>query len=83
MSNHGREAGEQPTMTLLIPTLNKEKNLPRILPKIPTIVTEVLIVDGHSQDATVKVAKEICPQARITYQGRKILWMKKPTRHFP
>lgn len=71
MSNHGRKTGEQPTMTLLIPTLNEEKNLPRILPKIPTIVTEVLIVDGHSQDDTVKVAKEIYPQARITYQKEK------------
>ena len=58
-------------MTLLIPTLNEEKNLPRILPKIPSMITEILIVDGHSKDETVRVTKEICPQARIVYQKEK------------
>jgi SAM-dependent methyltransferase len=60
-----------PKTTVLIPTLNEEKNMPRIFPKIPAMVTEILIVDGYSQDDTVKVAKEICPQARIIYQKEK------------
>jgi glycosyltransferase involved in cell wall biosynthesis len=58
-------------MTVLIPTLNEEKNMPRILSKIPPLITEILIVDGHSRDDTVKVAKEICPQSRIVYQKGK------------
>jgi glycosyltransferase involved in cell wall biosynthesis len=68
MSNNGRKAGQYPSMTVVIPTLDEEKNLPRILPKIPATVTEILIVDGHSRDDTVKVTREVCPQARIIYQ---------------
>ena len=71
MTKHNQRDNHNPSMTLLIPTLNEEKNLPRILPKIPSIITEVLVVDGHSEDDTVRVAKEICPQAKIIYQKEK------------
>jgi glycosyltransferase involved in cell wall biosynthesis len=71
MRDSSDQDNKHPTVTLVIPTLNEEKNLPRILPRIPAIVTEVLIVDGHSKDDTVRVAKEIFPQARVTYQKEK------------
>jgi glycosyltransferase involved in cell wall biosynthesis len=68
MSNNAEKVRKNPSLTVLIPTLNEEKNLPRFLPKIPDIISEILIVDGHSWDDTAKVAREICPQARIIYQ---------------
>ena len=71
MSENDTKSNDNLSTTLLIPTLNEEKNLPRILPKIPPVITEVLIVDGHSQDDTVKVAKELCPESRIVYQKEK------------
>lgn len=71
MSYSGRKAEKYPSLTVLIPTLNEEKNLPRILPRIPAIASEILIVDGHSKDDTVRVAREICPQVRVVYQPEK------------
>jgi len=58
-------------VTALICTLNEAENLPYVLPKIPLWVDEVLIVDGHSTDDTVKVVKELCPRAIIILQTGK------------
>lgn len=61
----------EPKITLLICTLNEEKNLPYLLPQIPSFVDEVLIVDGHSTDGTVALARQLCPRARILVQPGK------------
>ena len=58
-------------VTLVIPTFNEEGNLPYVLPKIPQLVDEVIIVDGHSSDNTVKEAAKLCPGAQIIYQQGK------------
>ena len=56
------------TITALICALNEEKRLPSVLPRIPDCVDEVILVDGHSTDRTVEVARELCPGIRILYQ---------------
>ncbi len=61
----------KPTVTVLICTLNEESNLSHVLPGIPEWVDEVIIVDGHSTDNTIKLAKELLPHARILYQCGK------------
>lgn len=58
-------------ITVLLCTLNEEKNLPYVLPRLPGFITEVLIVDGYSKDHTVKKARELYPEARIIYQPGK------------
>lgn len=55
-------------ITVLFCTLNEEKNLPYVLARIPDLVDEILIIDGHSQDNTIEVAKTLCPHARILQQ---------------
>jgi glycosyltransferase involved in cell wall biosynthesis len=60
--------GKQVTITALVFTLNEEQNLPYILPDIPDWIDEILLIDGHSTDNTVQVAKELCPRIRIAYQ---------------
>jgi glycosyltransferase involved in cell wall biosynthesis len=61
----------QPTVSVIIPALNEAENLPHVLPKVPTWVHEVILVDGHSTDRTVAVAQELWPTIRIvTQQGR-------------
>jgi len=60
-----------PSVTVLICTLNEGKNLPHVLPKIPEWVDEILLVDGHSTDRTVEVAKEIRPGIKVLYQPDK------------
>jgi glycosyltransferase involved in cell wall biosynthesis len=57
-----------PKITALICTLNEEQNLPHVLPRIPVWVSEVLVVDGHSTDQTVAVARQIRPDIRILKQ---------------
>ncbi|MEM7118506.1 MAG: glycosyltransferase, partial [Chloroflexota bacterium] len=54
-------------------TLNEAKNLPHVLPRIPSWVHEVILVDGHSKDDTVAVAKKLMPTIRVvleTWKGK-------------
>ncbi|MFH0962021.1 MAG: glycosyltransferase family 2 protein [archaeon] len=50
-----------PLATIVIPTLNEEKNLPLLFKELAPIRasrrTEILIVDGFSTDKTVKIAE--------------------------
>lgn len=60
-----------PKISVIICTLNEEQNLSYVLPKVPDWVDEVLLVDGHSTDKTVEVAKKLCPDICILYQPGK------------
>jgi glycosyltransferase involved in cell wall biosynthesis len=57
-----------PKISVVICTLNEAKNLPRVLPYIPEWVDEVVLVDGHSTDGTVEVAKKFRPDVKVFYQ---------------
>lgn len=58
-------------VSVVIPALNEAENLPHVLPRIPAWVDEVILVDGHSIDDTVAVARALLPTVRIvTQQGR-------------
>jgi glycosyltransferase involved in cell wall biosynthesis len=62
----GRDSA--PTVSVVIPTLNEALNLPHVLPRLPAMVTEVVIVDGDSTDGTIDVALALRPDARIVRQ---------------
>jgi glycosyltransferase involved in cell wall biosynthesis len=55
-------------VSIVIPTLNEAKNLPHVLSRLPNFVEEVIIVDGHSEDDTVKIAKNLLPNVRVIFQ---------------
>jgi len=59
----------QTKITVLLCTLNEEKNLPHVLLRIPDYIDEVLIVDGHSKDNTVQLAQKLHPRVRVLYQS--------------
>jgi glycosyltransferase involved in cell wall biosynthesis len=60
-----------PSISVVVPALNEAANLPFVLPRIPTDVLEVILVDGHSTDDTVAVARALLPSVRIVpQQGR-------------
>jgi hypothetical protein len=57
-----------PVISVVIPTLNEAANLPHVLTRLPHTVDEVVIVDGHSIDDTVAVARALRPDARVVLQ---------------
>ncbi|MFI5491626.1 glycosyltransferase family 2 protein [Actinoplanes sp. NPDC051859] len=56
-------------MTVVIPALNEEDNLPLVLENLPP-VDEVVVVDGRSDDDTVAVAREVRPDVIVVRQTR-------------
>lgn len=67
-SSVGRRAAK---VSLVIPCLNEERGLRRILPAIPTAVDEIIIVDKQSKDGTLNVARWLCPDVVIVEQSSK------------
>ena len=65
------ENRQRPRISVVIPALNEAQNLPHVLPYIPSIVNEVILVDGHSTDDTIAVAQQLLPTIRIVKQAQK------------
>jgi glycosyltransferase involved in cell wall biosynthesis len=59
-----REYQQYPPISVVIPALNEAKNLRCVLPLIPLIVTEIILVDGHSTDDTIAVVQQLGPTFR-------------------
>jgi len=57
-----KKNSKKPELSIIIPTLNEEETLPLLLESLrknlKKIKAEVIIVDGYSEDKTVKVAKK-------------------------
>jgi glycosyltransferase involved in cell wall biosynthesis len=62
---------QKPLVSVVVPTLNEERNLPQLFASIPDIVDEVILVDGYSTDRTVALAKELRPDLVVVYQTRR------------
>ncbi|WP_312871509.1 glycosyltransferase family 2 protein [Amycolatopsis acididurans] len=60
----------EPDVTIVVPAKNEADNLREVLPELPP-VHEVLVVDGHSDDDTVAVARAIHPGVRVVQQTRR------------
>jgi len=56
-------------ISVVICALNEERNLPSVLKHIPSWVDEVVLIDGHSTDRTIEVAKEAYEGIRVLLQA--------------
>ncbi|AGL18373.1 glycosyltransferase family 2 protein [Actinoplanes sp. N902-109] len=57
-------------MSVVIPTLNEERNLPHVFAALPEGIDEVILVDGGSVDRTVEVARALRPDVVVVQQSR-------------
>lgn len=60
-----------PTVSVVMPVLNEARNLPHVFANLPAGLHEVIVVDGHSVDDTVAVARNLLPTVRVVAQTRK------------
>lgn len=60
-----------PSVSVVIPAMNEAENLYHVLPLLPSIVSEVILIDGNSTDDTIAVAKQLLPSIRIIRQQGK------------
>ena len=55
-------------VSVVIPVKNEARNLPAVLSSLPDCVDEVVLVDGHSMDDTIAVARKCRPDIKIVLQ---------------
>ena len=63
----------EPSVSVVIPTLNEARNLKHVLERIPDWIAEVIVVDGLSVDDTVEVARSVRHDVRtldVTQRGK-------------
>jgi glycosyltransferase involved in cell wall biosynthesis len=63
-----RSPDRVPRVSVVIPTLNEERNLPFVFRRLPPSLHEVIIVDGHSTDGTVEQARRLRPDVKVVLQ---------------
>lgn len=61
----GDRRPRNPTVSLVLPCRNEARNLEDLLPRLPSWLHEVLVVDSGSSDDTVAVARQLLPEARV------------------
>lgn len=65
------ENSSRPTVSVIIPALNEERNLPYVAERMPFDIDEIVVVDGNSQDDTAMVARELWPDGVHVRQTRR------------
>jgi glycosyltransferase involved in cell wall biosynthesis len=57
------------SVSVVIPALDEAANLPHVFARIPASIHEVILVDGHSRDGTIDIARTIRPDVRVVLQN--------------
>ena len=59
-----------PSVSVVVPALNEERNIPHVFERIPGDIHQVVLVDGCSVDETVAVARRLRPDVCVVSQTR-------------
>lgn len=70
-SGKSSSAQPRPTVSVIIPALNEERNLSHIAERMPDGIDEIIFVNGASVDDTARVAQELWPDAVHLTQTRR------------
>ncbi len=62
------EGVTRPRVSVVIPTLNEERNVAWVLERLPEMVDEVILVDGRSTDRTVETARAVRPDIQVVLE---------------
>lgn len=65
------QSSPKPLVSLIVPAMNEEANLPQLFASIPDVVDEIVLVDGRSTDRTIALAKELNPDIVVVHQQGK------------
>lgn len=60
----------EPRISVVVPARNEARNIPHVLGALPPGLHEVILVDGHSGDDTIEVARRVLPKIRVVRQTR-------------
>lgn len=71
VSSLGSRRANEPTVGVVMPTLNEVDNLVPVIQGLPSCVTEIIVVDGRSTDDTVQVALDADPRVRVILERRR------------
>ena len=61
----------RPLVSVVVPTLNEERNIPQLFAAMPDMVDEIVLVDGRSTDQTVELALRLRPDVKVVRELRK------------
>lgn len=59
------------TVSVVMPARNEAENLPHVFASLPAWIDEVVLVDGHSTDGTIEVARRLWPGLKVVNQTGK------------
>jgi glycosyltransferase involved in cell wall biosynthesis len=59
-----------PSVSVVMPAMNEARNLPHVFAQLPPGLHELIVVDGHSVDDTVAIARHLRPDVRVIRQTR-------------
>ena len=71
MYESSAERASADRISVVIPARNEAHNLPHVLKALPAGLHEVILVDGHSQDDTIDIARQFRPDIKIVQQTRR------------
>jgi len=61
----------RPTVSVVIPAVNEERNLPYLASRMPRDIDEIVFVNGPSVDQTAEVASQLWPDGIHLWQSRR------------
>ena len=62
-------AARRARVSVVVPAMNEAANLPHVFGRLPEGLHEVILVDGHSVDDTIAVARALRPDVRVVLQS--------------